>query len=425
VPTPDDPRPNLDADAGVEVVFRPDPSTWDGRFANCAWLQELPKPLTKLTWDNIAALAPGLAERLGVRSGELLEINTNGGRVVAPAWILPGQAERSVTIFLGYGRRRAGRVGDNPGYDAYRLRPAEAPWTLGGVRVAKLDKAVELATTQTHNTTEGHDIVRVATEQQARAGEGPEQPAQPSLYRPPPPDEHAWGMVIDLDLCIGCNACVLACQSENNVPSVGKRQVRLGREMHWLRVDRYYAGPAENPETYFMPVPCMHCEKAPCELGCPVNATVHGNGGLNEMVYNRCIGTRTCSSYCPYKVRRFNWFDYTRDAAPAIQAQRNPNVTVRDRGVMEKCTFCIQRIAKAKIDADVDNRSIRDGEVVPACQAACPTTAIMFGDLNDPDARVSRWKRTSRNYALLEHLGTRPRTTYLARVKDDIGRTES
>jgi molybdopterin-containing oxidoreductase family iron-sulfur binding subunit len=421
-PLPVPAMPDESERAGLEIVFRPDPSIWDGRFANCAWLQELPRPLTKLTWDNIAALSPSLAARLGVRSGELVEIVAAGNRLVAPAWVLPGQAERSITVFLGYGRRRAGRVGDNLGYDAYALRRADAPWALGGAQLRKLGKRAELATTQTHGTTEGHDIVRLVAMRQAPGDKNSAgQSAQPSLYPPRPPDEHAWAMAIDLDLCIGCNACVIACQAENNVPSVGKRQVALGRAMHWLRVDRYYAGPTDNPETYFMPVPCMHCEKAPCELGCPVNATVHGNGGLNEMVYNRCIGTRTCSSYCPYKVRRFNWFDYTRDATPSIQAQRNPNVTVRDRGVMEKCTFCIQRIAKAKIDADVENRSIRDGEVVPACQAACPTTAIMFGDLRDPNSRVSRWKQTPRNYALLAHLGTRPRTTYLARVAGDKG----
>jgi molybdopterin-containing oxidoreductase family iron-sulfur binding subunit len=223
-------------------------------------------------------------------------------------------------------------------------------------------------------------------------------------------------MVIDLDLCIGCNACVVACQAENNVPPVGKSQVEMGREMHWLRIDRYYAGPADAPETYFQPVPCMHCQKAPCELGCPVHATVHGPEGLNEMVYNRCIGTRTCSSYCPYKVRRFNWYDYTRNAAPSIEAQRNPDVTVRGRGVMEKCTYCIQRINGARIAAQKEGRAIRDDEVVTACQAACPSGAIVFGNLADAASAVAKAAASPRSYTLLDELDTRPRTTYLARV---------
>ncbi len=411
---------------GVEVIFRPDPSVWDGRFANCAWLQELPKPLTKLTWDNVAAVSPALARDLGIDNGDEVALAAGVHRVVAPAWILPGQAERTVTLYLGYGRRRAGAIGDGVGYDAYRLRPTASPWRLGGVQLAAVGSRVALATTQTHGTMEGHDIVRTVTLRQARQAE-PDRTDErlPSLHPPWPESEYAWAMAIDLDLCIGCNACVVACQAENNVPSVGREQVALGREMHWLRVDRYYAGPVDDPTTHFMPVPCMHCEKAPCEVGCPVNATVRGNGGINEMVYNRCIGTRTCSSYCPYKVRRFNWFDFTADAAPSIQAQRNPNVTVRARGVMEKCTYCIQRITAARIEAHVDNRRIEDGQVATACQAACPTTAIMFGDAGDANSRVSRWRRSPRHYALLENLGTRPRTTYLAEVNSSDREEES
>lgn len=333
--------------------------------------------------------------------------------------MLPGQAERTVTLFLGYGRTLAGRVGTGVGYNAYRLRRWDQPWTMAGADLSRTGSVLRLATTQHHNSTEGHPIVRTVALPELRADAGAvhhEEPPQPSLYRPWPEGDPAWAMTIDVDLCIGCNACVIACQAESNVPVVGREQVAAGREMHWLRVDRYYDGPPENPGTTFMPVPCMHCEKAPCELGCPVNATVHGSGGLNEMIYNRCIGTRTCSSYCPYKVRRFNWFDFTGDAPPSVRAQRNPDVTVRARGVMEKCTYCIQRIAAAGRQARVENRPILDGEVAPACQQACPTTAIMFGNAADPGARVSQWKQSSREYGLLEHLGTRPRTTYLARV---------
>ena len=393
------------ADGGIEVIFRPDPTVWDGRFANCTWLQELPKPLTKLTWNNVAAVSPALAAERAIANGDLITVEDGGNRLEAPAWILPGQADRTVTLFLGYGRSRAGRVGDGLGYNAYLLRRSDAPWRIAGAAVAPTGKHVALATTQTHGTAEGHDIVRLVPPADARAAiAGETDRGVPSLYPAAEPGGYAWAMAIDLDLCIGCNACVLACQAENNVPPVGKQQVALGREMHWLRIDRYYAGSADNPATHFMPVPCMHCEKAPCEMGCPVNATVHGNGGINEMIYNRCIGTRTCSSYCPYKVRRFNWLDFTRTAPPSIQAQRNPDVTVRDRGVMEKCTYCIQRIG--------------DGEVVTACQAACPTSAIMFGDSAEATSRVSGWRGSPRNYALLAHLGTRPRTTYLARIAD-------
>ncbi|MBK8210096.1 MAG: 4Fe-4S dicluster domain-containing protein [Rhodospirillales bacterium] len=413
---------------GIEIVFRPDPCVWDGRFANCAWLQELPKPLTKLTWDTIAAVSPSLAADGNIRTGDLVRVTAGTGSLEAPAWVLPGQAERTVTLYLGYGRTRAGRVGSGVGYDAYRLRRWDQPWMLRDAAISPSGSAVPLATTQHHDTTAGHPIVRTVALRELQADAGAvhhEAPRQPSLYRPWPEGDPAWAMSIDVDLCIGCNACVIACQAENNVPVVGREQVAGGREMHWLRIDRYYNGPPENPGTTFMPIPCMHCEKAPCEVGCPVNATVHGNGGLNEMVYNRCIGTRTCSSYCPYKVRRFNWFDFTGDASPQVRAQRNPDVTVRARGVMEKCTYCIQRISAASRQARVENRPIGDGEVVPACQQACPTTAIMFGNAADAGTRVSQWKQSSREYGLLEHLGTRPRTTYLARVTTGEPRGES
>jgi molybdopterin-containing oxidoreductase family iron-sulfur binding subunit len=408
---------SLPHDDQVEIVFRPDPTIRDGSFANNGWLQELPKPLFKTTWENVVALSPGLAHELNVSSGDMLRVDSGGRAVEGPAWVLPGQPARTVTLFLGYGRKRAGRIGSDIGYDAYRLRAAAAPWNAIGTVRATGAKA-ELATTQEHHLleAEGAGVVRTVT---------PEHPSawlesdgdQASFYPRWPEGKPAWGMVIDLDRCIGCNACAVACQAENNVPVVGKDQVHKGREMAWLRVDRYYAGEPDDPDTYFQPVPCMHCEQAPCEMGCPVHATVHSPEGLNLMVYNRCIGTRTCSSYCPYKVRRFNWFDYTTDAPETVAAQRNPDVTVRGRGVMEKCSYCIQRIEAATVHADIDNRAVRDGEVVTACQQACPAKAISFGNLADNRSAVAKDRASERNYALLAEQGTRPRTTYLARVE--------
>jgi molybdopterin-containing oxidoreductase family iron-sulfur binding subunit len=405
-------------DGEVEIVIRPDPTIHDGSFANNGWLQELPKPLFKTTWENVVAISPGLAAELKVDSGDMLRVESRGRAIEGPAWVLPGQPERVVTLYLGYGRKRGGRIGTGIGYDAYRLRSASSPRNAVGM-VKPTGAQVVLATTQEQHLMDGEveGLVRTVTPERPSAlREG--EPDRESFYAKWPQGKPAWGMVIDLDRCIGCNACVVACQSENNVPVVGKAQVARGREMHWLRVDRYYAGEPDNPETHFEPVPCMHCEQAPCEMGCPVHATVHSPEGLNLMVYNRCIGTRTCSSYCPYKVRRFNWFDYTTDQPSPIEAQRNPDVTVRGRGVMEKCTYCIQRIEAATVQADIENREVREGEVRTACQQACPAQAISFGNLADPESAVAKQRRSPRNYALLAEQGTRPRTTYLARIGD-------
>ena len=401
----------------VEVVIRPDPTIHDGAFANNGWLQELPKPLFKTTWENVVALSPALAAELQVTSGDVVRIES-GHSIEGPAWVLPGQPDRVVTLYLGYGRTHGGRLGSGNGYDAYRLRTTAEPWaTIGTIK--PVGSRILIATTQEHHMldSEGEGVVRTVTPHHPSAvREGDRD--RDSFYQPWPEDKPAWGMVIDLDRCIGCNACAVACQAENNVPVVGKDQVARGREMAWLRVDRYYAGEPENPETYFQPVPCMHCEQAPCEMGCPVHATVHSPEGLNLMVYNRCIGTRTCSSYCPYKVRRFNWFDYTTDQPSPTEAQRNPDVTVRGRGVMEKCTYCIQRIEAATVRADIENRSVREGEVVTACQQACPAKAITFGNLADTASAARKQRSSERNYALLAEQGTRPRTTYLARISE-------
>jgi MoCo/4Fe-4S cofactor protein with predicted Tat translocation signal len=405
------------ADDGLDIVFRPDPTVWDGQFANIGWLQELPKPLTTLTWGNVIAVSPALAKRIDVANGDHVKVTIRERSTVGPAWIAPGQADNTVALYLGYGRMRAGRVGDGIGYDAYAIRPVDQPWLTKGT-LHKVGTAEVLAVTQLHHRMDGFDFVReVSVEHPALQPP----PAQPSLYPARASSKNAWGMVIDLDSCIGCNACVVACTAENNVPVVGKDQVKIGREMHWLRIARYFTGEIEAPRSFFQPVPCMHCEDAPCEMGCPVDATTHSPEGVNQMVYNRCIGTRTCSSYCPYKVRRFNFYDYRNAPDSPEQAAHNPDVTLRSRGVMEKCTYCTQRIEAAHVAADKENRPLREGDVVTACQSACPTRAIVFGDINDPDSEVSRLRRDGRHYALLEEQGTRPRTTYLARWNDKRG----
>jgi Fe-S-cluster-containing dehydrogenase component len=417
VPVPVAPALPQPRDGEVEIVIRPDPTIHDGSFANNGWLQELPKPLFKTTWENVIAISPRLASAMHIDSGDMLRVESGGRAVEGPAWVLPGQSERVVTLYLGYGRKRGGSIGTGIGYDAYPMRGLAQPWNAVGT-VKPTGAKVKLATTQEQHLMDGEveGLVRTVSPEHPSALRSEEETDQTSFYPKWPEGKTAWGMVIDLDRCIGCNACVVACQAENNVPVVGKRQVYEGREMAWLRVDRYYAGDPDDPETHFEPVPCMHCEQAPCEMGCPVHATVHSPEGLNLMVYNRCIGTRTCSSYCPYKVRRFNWFDYTTDQPSPIEAQRNPDVTVRGRGVMEKCTYCIQRIEAAEVQADIENRAVREGEVTTACQQACPAQAISFGNIADAESAVAKQRKSPRNYALLSEQGTRPRTTYLARI---------
>ncbi len=424
------PVPASPPGTGIELVFAADPTVGDGRHANNAWLQELPKPLTTLTWDNAALLSPALAERLQIANEDVIEIAVGGRSIKLPAWIVPGHADRSLTVYLGHGRSRAGTVGNGVGADVYALRTSTHFWMSDGVSVTRTGTRSALATTQQHHRMEGRDLVRLVTRDQvARCEEstcapGHESDPRQSLYPAFTYDDYKWGMSVDLSSCIGCAACTIACQAENNIPVVGKKEVRRGRAMHWIRVDRYYAGGRDKPRTVFQPVPCMQCEHAPCEEVCPVEASVHDAEGLNVQVYNRCIGTRFCSNNCPYKVRRFNFLHYARDE-PGLDAQRNPEVTVRMRGVMEKCTYCVQRIATARILADRENRRIADGEVVTACQAVCPTRAIVFGDLNDPASEVSKRKASPLDYALLAELNTRPRTTYLPRITNEVSGLEA
>lgn len=420
--------------AGIELNFRADPSVWDGRFANNAWLQELPQPLTKLTWDNVALISPATAARLGLASGDLVELQQQGHTLTVAVWIMPGQPDDAVTLQLGYGSEQGGQVRADSGFNSYQLRTAANFWFGGELTMTPTGQQYALASAQTHHAMEGRELVRVGTLAQFQADPTFAQTDQqhsprmdheaeitsPSLYPEYQYESYAWGMAIDSGACIGCNACVVACQVENNGPTVGKAGVLQGREMHWLKIDRYYAGAEADPETYFQPRLCMHCEKAPCEPVCPVAATVHDGEGLNQMVYNRCVGTRYCSNNCPYKVRRFNFYNYNAqtEEIPLLQMGRNPDVTMRSRGVMEKCTYCVQRINYARIEAEKENRPIRDGEVRTACQAACPTRAIIFGDINQPESQVAQLKAQPLNYGLLTELGTQPRTTYLAEVRN-------
>lgn len=411
--------------ATLTLVLRPDPSLWDGTYANNAWLQECPKPLTKQVWGNALGLNPQDAARLGLTSGDVVIIAADGRRIGAPVNVEPGIADGAATLALGFGRSKAGAIGNNIGADAYALRTKAHPWAIPEVTITKTGRREEILTTQ--NVVRSIEDVRElyplhgpleANRSQAAGAE-----AKPSLLPQSLPDDgHAWAMVIDAAVCIGCNACVVACQAENNVAVVGPEEVARGRDMHWLRVDVYDHGSATNPKLGFQPVPCMHCEQAPCEPVCPVAASVHDGEGLNLQVYNRCVGTRFCEANCPYKVRRFNFFgygdgeEYANLGFESYRAQKNPEVTVRARGVMEKCTYCIQRISAARRAAERDDRPIGMDEVRTACQSACPTSAITFGDLRQKNSAVNRQKTDPRHYALLEHLGTRPRTTYLADI---------
>jgi molybdopterin-containing oxidoreductase family iron-sulfur binding subunit len=434
----------------LEIIFRPDPTIYDGRFANNGWLQELPKPITTLTWDNVAMMSPATAARLGIGkqvngvatnsegytggvfSVDLVELEYKGRRVTAPAWIQPGHPDDCVTVTLGYGRRVAGRVGTGNGYNAYLLRTSDAPWFGTGLTLRKTGEAYPLAVVQQHHLLDDkeigeRDLLRSATlaEYQKNPTLGHQAPhapghegGHPSLYPEWEYPGYAWGMAIDLNACTGCSACVVACVAENNTPVVGKDQVMRGREMQWLRIDSYFKGDLNNPETYFQPLPCMHCEQAPCEVVCPVAATVHSAEGLNDMVYNRCVGTRYCSNNCPYKVRRFNFLLYQDFYTASLKMLRNPDVSVRSRGVMEKCTYCVQRIQEGKIQAELRDERVRDKEIVTACAQACPTKAIVFGDINDESSEVYKMKHNPRNYALLDVLNTKPRTTYMGAVRN-------
>jgi MoCo/4Fe-4S cofactor protein with predicted Tat translocation signal len=414
---------------GLEIIFRPDPTIWDGRFANNGWLQELPKPFTKVTWDPTVWISTRLADERGLRQGDIVELRYRGSSVRMPVFVVPGHPAQSVTVFFGYGRRNAGRVGNAVGssqpFNAFLLRTSDAPWFGRGLELVKTGEHYALATTQQHHSMEGRAPIRTATLEEYKAK--PDVIHHQGGHTPPRtltllPDHeyngYKWGMAIDLSACTGCSACVVACTAENNIPVIGKEQVLRSREMQWIRVDHYFAGDPENPESFHQPMPCQQCENAPCEVVCPVAATTHSSEGLNDMVYNRCVGTRYCSNNCPYTVRRFNFMLYSDWNTESLWGVRNPDVSVRSRGVMEKCTYCVQRINQARIDAKREDRRIRDGEIVPACGSACPADAIVFGDMNDPNSLVNKLKKQERNYGVLEDLNTRPRTTYLAEIRN-------
>jgi len=416
---------------GLEIIFRRDPTVYDGRFANNGWLQETPKPMTQVCWDNPVLMSVATGKKLKLKSEDEVELELNGRKVKGAIWLTPGHPDDAVTVTLGYGREKAGRVGSGIGVSGYLLRTSNALWNAGGLKLRATGGHFGLASPQGHQSMEGRAIVRAATLEEfikspGFAHEMVEAPAAGlTMYAPYEYKDHKWGMAIDLNSCVGCKTCTVACQAENNIAVVGKDQVKRGRHMNWLRIDNYHEGSPENPNTYFQPVPCMQCENAPCEVVCPVGATAHSTEGLNDMVYNRCVGTRYCSNNCPYKVRRFNFLLYSDFDTPQLKFQRNPDVTVRSRGVMEKCTYCVQRITHARINAEEQNRKVKDGEILTACQQACPAEAIIFGDLNDPGSRVAKLKASERNYGLLEELNTRPRTTYMAAVRNPNPELES
>ncbi len=438
------PTANRQPPTTFEIQLKHDPTIYDGRFANNGWLQELPKPPTKVTWENVLLVSPNTAREIGYtdrqreayvneRQTILVDVRYRGRTLRAPLWVIPGHPDGCGTLHFGYGRERGGRVAapanEAVGVNVYPLRLSDAMSGGPGAQIVLTREApYHIACTQEHQSLnvsdlqEDRGIIREASFQEYQrnphfAHEG-ESEGEETIYPPYAYNGHAWAMVIDPSVCTGCGGCVIACQAENNIAVVGKDQVWREREMHWLRIDRYYRGAADNPAVFHQPVPCMQCENAPCEPVCPVAATSHSAEGLNDMTYNRCVGTRYCSNNCPYKVRRFNFYHYSDYDTPALKPMRNPDVTIRTRGVMEKCTYCVQRINEAKIEAEKQNRRVRDGEVTTACAQACPTEAIVFGDMNDPNSRVAKLKKEPTNYALLEELNTRPRTTYLGVIRN-------
>ncbi len=425
--------------SGVELVIRRDPNIYDGRFSNNGWLQELPKPILRVTWDNPVLVSPAKAKALSLEDEDVVELEVQGRKVKGAVLVQPGQVENCITVLLGYGRTRAGRAGTGAGFNAYKLRTSTGLNFAGDLKINKTGEKFELARTHGHQMigelpfTKDRPIIYSADVDEYEkdpefAKKESEPPAALTLYPTHDTGEYAWGMAIDMNSCVGCNSCVLGCVSENNIAVVGKEQVIKEREMHWIRVDAYYEGDPANPRMHFQPVPCQQCEYAPCEVVCPVGATVHSTEGLNDMVYNRCVGTRYCQNNCPYKVRRFNFLLFQDWDTPQYKMMRNPDVTVRSRGVMEKCTYCIQRITHARIKSEEENRKVRDGEIQTACQQACPANAIIFGDIRDQGSGVVKWKKLPRNYSLLGDLNTRPRTTYLAEVRNpnpEIPRTET
>jgi len=424
---------HLSAD-NLEISFAHDQSVFDGRYADNAWLQEMPDFMSKLTWDNAALFSPATATELGIKHGDLVELEYQGRKLEMAVYVLPGQAKYAVTVNLGYGRDDAGRVGQGMGFDTYKLRTWDNLHGGAGLKVRKTGGSYLLATTQDHHAIDaaGADEIQKRVPGLVREGTiedyqkdpefvdhlGVHSPPLASLWKEWEYTGYKWGMAVDLNACNGCNACVIGCQSENNIPVVGKDEVSRGREMSWVRLDRYFLGDAEDPKVAQQPVACAQCEMAPCEQVCPVAATLHTDEGLNAMVYNRCVGTRYCSNNCPYKVRRFNWFNNYEDMTQTQRLVLNPDVTVRSRGVMEKCTYCVQRIETARVDARVKGRGIQDGDITPACAATCPTDAITFGDLNDPESRVSKLREASRSYDLLNYLHLKPRTFYMARIRN-------
>jgi molybdopterin-containing oxidoreductase family iron-sulfur binding subunit len=417
-------------DGQVELSFYESIALRDGRHANNPWLQELPDPISKTTWGNYAAVSPQLAGRLSLRDGDVLRLTTVRGSVELPAMVQPGQEARTISIALGYGRQKVGKAGQNVGVNVYPLTHIAGgarQYSVAGVLIEKTGRAQKVASTQSHFSLEGRPIVLETTLEELHHEAGEAREVLPTIWEERLHGEHSWGMAIDMNACTGCSACVVACQAENNVPVVGHDQVERARIMHWIRIDRYYSGDAENPKSVHQPIMCQHCQNAPCETVCPVLATTTGSEGLNQQVYNRCIGTRYCANNCPYKVRRFNWYNYTENLEydfnmtnPVGRLVLNPDVAVRSRGVMEKCSLCVQRIQLAKNIALQGKRTLVDGDIQTACQQACPTQAIVFGDLKDPNSRVSRLRASQRHYEVLEELGVRPNVGYLKKVRNQL-----